>query len=109
MGAGKPEGDRHRHRTRRQAFFTPVGNAIFFLTELDVGRYFAFRLRDLGLGEPELGYVSQHELAGKSSPTGVRRQQAPVPRQRRADGSNSRELEPRRNLSEQECLVEPLT
>ena len=44
--------------------FTPDGNATWLLTELDPNReYLAFGLCDLGLGEPELGYVSVYELA----------------------------------------------
>jgi hypothetical protein len=44
--------------------FPPDGNAIRLLTELDPnGEYLAFRLCDLGVGEPELGYVSLPELA----------------------------------------------
>jgi hypothetical protein len=39
--------------------FTPDGNATRLLTELDpIGEHLAFGLCDLGLGEPELGYVS---------------------------------------------------
>jgi hypothetical protein len=44
--------------------FTPDGSATWLLTELDpIGEHLAFGLCDLGLGEPELGYVSLHELA----------------------------------------------
>jgi hypothetical protein len=44
--------------------FTPDGNATWLLTELDPNSgHLAFGLCDLGLGEPELGYVSLHELA----------------------------------------------
>jgi hypothetical protein len=43
--------------------FTPDGNTTWHLTELNSnGEYLAFGLCDLGLGEPELGYVSVHEL-----------------------------------------------
>jgi hypothetical protein len=43
--------------------FTPDGNATWLRTELDPnGEYLAFGLGDLGLGDPELGYVSLHEL-----------------------------------------------
>jgi hypothetical protein len=43
--------------------FTPVTNAIWLLTELDADNDTAFGLCDLGLGCPELGYVSLSELA----------------------------------------------
>jgi hypothetical protein len=33
--------------------------------------HLAFGLRDLGLGEPELGYVSLHELAEVRGPLGL--------------------------------------
>src|SRR6202051_268739 len=52
--------------------FTPDGNATWLLTELDPnGEYLAFGLCDVGLGEPELGYVSLHELAAARSPLGL--------------------------------------
>ena len=51
--------------------FTPDGNATWLLTELDANGYLAFGLCDLGLGEPELGYVSLHELAAARGPRGV--------------------------------------
>jgi hypothetical protein len=44
--------------------FTPVGNATWLLTEIDPDDTdHAFGLCDLGLGCPELGYVSLAELA----------------------------------------------
>ena len=52
--------------------FTPDGNATWLLTELDPnGAYLAFGLCDLGLGEPELGYVSLPELAAARGPLGL--------------------------------------
>ena len=52
--------------------FTPDGNATWLLTELDqTGEYLAVGLCDLGLGEPELGYVSLHELAAARGPLGL--------------------------------------
>lgn len=42
--------------------FTPFANATWLLTELDADNI-AFALCDLGLGFPELGYVSLDELA----------------------------------------------
>ena len=44
--------------------FTPDGAATWLLTELDPGAPdIAFGLCDLGMGSPELGYVSLSELA----------------------------------------------
>ena len=52
--------------------FTPDGNATWLLTELDPnGGDLAFGLCDLGHGEPELGYVSLHELAAARGPLGL--------------------------------------
>jgi hypothetical protein len=44
------------------ANFTPDGNATWLLTEIDPHSGLVFGLCDLGLGEPELGYVSFAEL-----------------------------------------------
>jgi hypothetical protein len=52
--------------------FTPDANATWLLTELDpedADR--AFGLCDLGLGSPELGYVSVAELAALRGPMGL--------------------------------------
>jgi Protein of unknown function (DUF2958) len=43
--------------------FTPDAQCTWLLTELDPDGGLAFGLCDLGLGEPELGYVSLVELA----------------------------------------------
>lgn len=43
--------------------FNPCGAATWFLSELDEDGDTAFGLCDLGMGEPELGYVSLAELA----------------------------------------------
>jgi Protein of unknown function (DUF2958) len=44
--------------------FTPDANATWLLTEIDPENHdWAFGLCDLGLGFPELGYVSLHELS----------------------------------------------
>ena len=51
--------------------FTPDGNATWLLTELDPNDHLAFGLCDLGLGEPELGYVSLHELSAACGPLGL--------------------------------------
>ena len=43
--------------------FTPDAGATWLLTELDPETNIAFGLCDLGLGCPELGYVSMDEIA----------------------------------------------
>ena len=43
--------------------FTPDAQCTWLLTELDPDDGLAFGLCDLGMGEPELGYVSLAELA----------------------------------------------
>jgi Protein of unknown function (DUF2958) len=43
--------------------FTPDAQCTWLLTELDPDDGLAFGLCDLGMGEPELGYVSLVELA----------------------------------------------
>jgi hypothetical protein len=43
--------------------FTPDAQCTWLLTEIDEGTDLAFGLCDLGMGEPELGYVSLIELA----------------------------------------------
>jgi len=49
--------------------FTPDAGATWLLTEIDPMDYDrAFGLCDLGLGEPELGYVSLGELAAVRGP-----------------------------------------
>jgi hypothetical protein len=50
---------------------TADGNATWLLTELNSDIDLAFGLCDLGLGEPELGYVSLAELAGARGPLGL--------------------------------------
>jgi hypothetical protein len=52
--------------------FTPDANATWLLTELDPDRpTIAFGLCDLGLGSPELGYVSLEEIASVRGPMGL--------------------------------------
>ena len=52
--------------------FTPDANATWLLTELDpADPDRAFGLCDLGLGFPELGYVSVAELASLRGPLGL--------------------------------------
>jgi hypothetical protein len=43
--------------------FTPDAQCTWLLTEIDADTNLAFGLCDLGLGEPELGYVSLVELS----------------------------------------------
>lgn len=53
--------------------FTPDANATWLLTELDPrDDTRAFGLCDLGLGLPELGYVSLYELESVRGPLGLR-------------------------------------
>jgi hypothetical protein len=49
--------------------FTPYGNATWLLTELNPDIDLAFGLCDLGLGQPELGYVSLLERDLYFAPT----------------------------------------
>jgi hypothetical protein len=52
--------------------FTPDANATWLLTELDPDRpTIAFGLCDLGLGCPELGYVSLDEIVSVRGPLGL--------------------------------------
>ena len=51
--------------------FTADGNATWLLTELNPDIDLAFGLCDLGLGEPELGYVSLQELEFARGPLGL--------------------------------------
>lgn len=52
--------------------FTPDANATWLLTELNAdSEDLAFGLCDLGLDEPELGYVSLAELAEARGPLGL--------------------------------------
>jgi hypothetical protein len=51
--------------------FTADGNATWLLTELNPNIDLAFGLCDLGLGEPELGYVSLRELSAARGPLGL--------------------------------------
>jgi glycine/D-amino acid oxidase-like deaminating enzyme len=51
--------------------FNPCGAATWLLSELDEDGDTAFGLCDLGLGEPELGYVSLDELAWVCLPHGL--------------------------------------
>jgi hypothetical protein len=51
--------------------FTPDANATWLLTELDPERpIIAFGLADLGLGCPELGYISLDEITAVRGPMG---------------------------------------
>jgi hypothetical protein len=50
--------------------FTPNANAIWLLTELNPDTNVAYGLCDLGLGQPELGYVSLDELESVAATEG---------------------------------------
>jgi hypothetical protein len=52
--------------------FTPDAQCTWLLTELDSDGGLAFGLCDLGLGWPELGYVSLAELASVRGKLGLR-------------------------------------
>jgi Protein of unknown function (DUF2958) len=52
--------------------FTPDANATWLLTELDPERpSIAFGLADLGLGCPEIGYISLDEITAVRGPMGL--------------------------------------
>ena len=54
--------------------FNPMGAATWLLSELEVdedGNEIAFGLCDLGMGSPELGYVSLAEIASVRLPLGL--------------------------------------
>ena len=51
--------------------FTPDAQCTWLLTELDPDDGLAFGLCDLGMGEPELGYVRLVELAGVRGKLGL--------------------------------------
>lgn len=51
--------------------FAPWGAATWLLTELDADGI-AFGLCDLGMGEPELGYVDLNELTALRGPFGLK-------------------------------------
>jgi Protein of unknown function (DUF2958) len=51
--------------------FTPDAQCTWLLTELDPDGGLAFGLCDLGLGEPELGYVSLAELSSVRGKLGL--------------------------------------
>lgn len=61
---GKPENCDQNHAPVVKLFL-PYTNCVWLLSELDPeGNGIAFGLCDLGLGYPELGYVSLQELSG---------------------------------------------
>jgi Protein of unknown function (DUF2958) len=64
--------------------FTPDAQCTWLLTELDPDGGLAFGLCDLGLGEPELGYVSLVELATVRGKLGL-----PVERDRHFVANNA--------------------
>lgn len=52
--------------------FTPWAGATWLITEMDPGGDRLFGLCDLGLGMPELGYVSLSEISALTGPAGLR-------------------------------------
>lgn len=53
-------------------WFTPFGSATWLITEIDPENHLlAFGLADLGLGFPELGFVSISEIQGVKGPGGL--------------------------------------
>ena len=52
--------------------FNPVGSGTWLLTELEADGDRAFGLCDLGMGCPELGYVSLKELESLRLPLGLK-------------------------------------
>ena len=68
--------------TRRERDFPPVcklflpwTNSTWLLTELDPDDGLAFGLADLGMGQPELGYISLDEIYEVQGPAGLRVEQ----------------------------------
>ena len=53
-------------------FFVPWGAGTWLISELDPETNTAFGLCDLGMGSPELGYVSLDEIASIQGPAGLR-------------------------------------
>jgi hypothetical protein len=51
--------------------FTPNANSVWLLTELNLGTNVAYGLIDLGVGTPELGYVSLDELEALAAADGM--------------------------------------
>ena len=51
-------------------YFHPVGSATWLISEFD-GKDLMFGLCDLGMGSPELGYVSLAELRSIHGPLGL--------------------------------------
>ena len=51
--------------------FNPWGSATWLLTELDNNEDIAFGLCDLGMGYPELGYVSLSDIQSLRGPGGL--------------------------------------
>ena len=85
---GQASQEQDRDHTPVVKLFTPDANATWLLTEIDPeDPDRAFGLCDLGLGSPELGYVSLAELAAVRGPMGL-----PVERDQHfdADGPLSR-------------------
>jgi hypothetical protein len=53
-------------------WFTPWGGATWIITEMEQDGDLCFGLCDLGIGEPELGYVSLREIMSIVGPYGLK-------------------------------------
>lgn len=53
-------------------WFAPWGSATWIITEMEQDGDTCFGLCDLGMGEPELGYVSLRELSSAVGPHGLK-------------------------------------
>ena len=52
-------------------YFNPAGSATWLISEIDDDGDLLFGLCDLGMGQPELGYVSLSELKTVKGPLGL--------------------------------------
>lgn len=53
-------------------WFAPWGSATWIITEMEQDGDTCFGLCDLGMGEPELGYVSLKEIMSRNGPYGLK-------------------------------------
>ncbi len=63
--------DREKDHIPVVKLFTPWANATWVLKDMETDGDTCFGLCDLGLGEPELGYVSLNELSRLRGPAGL--------------------------------------
>lgn len=64
--------DREKDHIPVVKLFTPWANATWVLKDMEPDGDTCFGLCDLGLGEPELGYVSLTELESLRGPAGLK-------------------------------------